>query len=80
MADKGHYAPHYARVLPKGRLAHATLDASLQATALCNARPSKAGWREQDYDEVTCPRCLRKLEQIEEIWERYMAGGGGLAG
>lgn len=80
MADKGYYAPHYARKLRKGRILHATLDTSLQATSLCNARPGKAGWLEQDYDQITCPRCQRKLEQIEERWERYMAGGGGNGG
>ena len=33
--------------------------------ALCGAYPGKrsAGWSEWDEKEVTCPRCLKKLER-----------------
>ena len=49
-----------------GAVAHAVAGTSEFATALCGARPGRLsnGWSEWKPDKVTCPKCLKKMEQV----------------
>jgi hypothetical protein len=47
-----------------GVLAHAVVDDSWFAKALCGAQPGKRsnGWSEYRPQAVTCPKCLAKMQ------------------
>lgn len=48
----------------KGQLFHAV--PTISNTALCGAKPGRhsAGWSETVGQDITCPKCLRKLQRM----------------
>ena len=54
--------------LDHGRRVHAVADG--QNKAMCGAKPGKrsVGWSRSTSDEVTCPRCVKKLKKSNDEW------------